>query len=93
MLNLAILGAEIAVTRKALGIRQTDLAKRSGVSRATIVALEGGRAGELGFNKLSRILAILRLEFRVGPMNNRRPTMEELMEQNAAVDPSLDRRG
>jgi transcriptional regulator with XRE-family HTH domain len=91
MLNLPIIGTEIAKRRKALRLRQSDVAERAGVSRATLDALENGRLGELGFAKVSRILAVVGLELRLGEAVRRRPTLEELREE-AAHDEDLGRR-
>lgn len=46
-------------------LRQLDLAERAGVSRATIEALENGRAAEIGFTRLARILATLGLGLEI----------------------------
>jgi len=75
------IGKEIGTARKAQGLRQTDLAARSGVSRATIDALENGRASDIGYSRLARILAVLGLELRLGPAASRRPTLDELLEE------------
>jgi len=91
MLNLPTIGTEVAKRRKALRLRQSDVAEKAGVSRATLDALENGRLGELGFAKVSRILAVVGLEFRLGEATRRRPTLEELMEE-AAHDEGLGRR-
>lgn len=65
MPNLATVGQQIASARKRAMLRQLDLAKRAGVSRATIDALENGRASEIGYSRLLRILAALGLELRI----------------------------
>lgn len=45
----ADLGAAVRARRRTLGLGQTDLAARAGVSRQWIVALEAGKSGaELG---------------------------------------------
>lgn len=91
MLNLPTIGTEVANRRKTLRLRQSDVAGKAGVSRATLDALENGRLGELGFAKVSRILAVVGLEFRLGEAARRRPTLEELMEE-AVHDEGLGRR-
>ncbi|HUL04997.1 MAG TPA: helix-turn-helix domain-containing protein [Candidatus Acidoferrum sp.] len=91
MLNLETIGTEVAKRRKALRLRQSDVAGKAGVSRATLDALENGRLGELGFAKVSRILAAIGLEVRLGEATRRRPTLEELLEE-AAHDEDLGRR-
>ena len=49
MLKLHSIGSQIVSRRKALGLSQSDLANKAGVSRATLEALENGRSGELWF--------------------------------------------
>ncbi len=72
------MGSLIAAKRKEHRLRQTDLAAATGLSRATIDALENGRASDLGVSKLSRILAVLGLELLIRPATNR-PTLDELL--------------
>ena len=83
MLDLPTIGTEIIKRRKALRLRQSDVAVRAGVSRSTVDAMENGRLGELGFGKVSRILAVVGLELLLREAVRRRPTLEELMEENA----------
>jgi len=78
MLALTDVGSRIAVARKGLKLSQKELASRAGISRATLEALENGRAGELGFSKLTRILAVLGLDLVLQEENQQRPTLEQL---------------
>ena len=80
------IGRKIAAQRKALQLRQTDLALRAQVSRATIDAIENGRATDIGYSKLARILAVLGLELRLGPASSRRPTLDELLRERGHGD-------
>ena len=82
-MSLGQLGKGISDARREQGLRQIDLAKRAGLSRATIDALENGRAADIGVSKLSRILGILGLELSIRPASNERPTLDELMEENS----------
>jgi transcriptional regulator with XRE-family HTH domain len=91
MLDLGSLGHHIAERRKTLKLTQADLARGAGVSRATLDALENGRAGELGFSKVSRLLAALGLELTLEPAGAHRPTLEDLIEEDRD-DQSLGRR-
>jgi DNA-binding XRE family transcriptional regulator len=79
MKTLAEIGKAIASARGASAFRQADLAMKAGLSRATIDALENGRASDIGVSKLSRILAVLGLELSIRPATNERPTLDELM--------------
>ena len=91
MSDLISIGTEIALRRKTLKLSQTDLARKAGVSRATLDALENGRAGELGYSKLAKLLAALGLELKLQPASSQRPTLDELMQEDRD-DKSLDRR-
>lgn len=78
MLALTDIGSRVATARKGLKLSQKDLASRAGISRATLEALENGRTGELGFSKLTRILAVLGLDLVLQEENQQRPTLEQL---------------
>jgi transcriptional regulator with XRE-family HTH domain len=78
MLSLTDIGSRIVSTRKALKLSQKELARKAGISRATLEALENGRSGELGFSKLTRILAVLGLDLALRDENQKRPTLEQL---------------
>ena len=91
MLDLTSIGEQIAKGRKKLNLTQAALARKAGLSRATVEALENGRAGEMGFSKVTRLLAALGLELRLQPAGSQRPTLDELMQENLN-DKSLDRR-
>jgi len=91
MLTLSSLGAQIAAKRKELRLTQAELAARSSISRATLDALENGRSGELGFSKITRLLSALGLGLKVQEPGSRRPTLDELIEEDRD-DQGLDRR-
>jgi transcriptional regulator with XRE-family HTH domain len=91
MLALSFIGAEIAAARKKREWSQADLAKRASVSRATLDALENGRAGEVGFSKMTKILAALGMELKLQESGSGRPTLDELMQEDTD-DQGLDRR-
>lgn len=91
MLPLPEIGEQVAARRKARKLSQTALARSAGVSRATLEALENARIGELGYAKLSRVLAVLGLEMALREARTR-PTLDDLMEENRH-DESLGRRG
>jgi len=91
MLDLISIGGQIAERRKTLKLSQAALARKAGVSRATLDALENGRAGELGFSKVTKLLAALGLELTLQTASSQRPTLDELMQEDRD-DKSLDRR-
>ena len=92
MLDLSCIGRTIAERRKTLKLSQAELSHKAGLSRATLDALENGRAGELGFSKVTRLLAALGMELTLQTSSSQRPTLEELMREDRD-DKSLDRRG
>ncbi len=91
MLDLISIGGQIAESRKTLKLSQAELARKAGVSRATLDALENGRAGELGFSKLTKLLTSIGLELTLQAARSHRPTLDELMQEDRD-DKSLDRR-
>jgi transcriptional regulator with XRE-family HTH domain len=82
MADLADIRAAITQARKRMRLRQADLAERARVSLTTVQMLEQGRAGEIGFSKLSRILAVLGLELRLAPAASVRPTLDDLRSED-----------
>jgi transcriptional regulator with XRE-family HTH domain len=82
MIGLGDLGRDIAKARKDARLTQVELAKRAGVSRATIDLLENGRAREIGYSKLVRILLVVGLELRLQPLALERPTLDDLMKED-----------
>ena len=92
MLSLIAVGEEVAAHRGRLKLTQSELARRAGISRATLDALENARAGELGFGKVMRLLTALGLDLAIEPAGARRPTLDDLMEENRKNDQSLDQR-
>ena len=91
MLDLSSVGGQIAERRKVLKLSQSALARKAGISRATVEALENARAGELGFSKLTKLLAVLGLELKLQTASSNRPTLDELLKEDRD-DQSLDRR-
>jgi transcriptional regulator with XRE-family HTH domain len=91
VLDLLSIGGQIAEARKRLKLSQTELSRKAELSRATLDALENGRAGEMGFSKVTRLLTALGLELRLQTASAQRPTLDELMQEDRD-DKSLDRR-
>jgi transcriptional regulator with XRE-family HTH domain len=91
MLPLSLLGEQISAKRKTLGLTQPMLAKKARVGLSTLDALENGRMGELGYSKITNILTALGLELKLQEASARRPTLDELMEEEGD-DKGLDRR-
>jgi hypothetical protein len=91
LLPLYLLGEQIAIKRKSLGLTKPTLAKKARVGLSTLDALENGRMGELGYSKITNILAALGLELTLQQASASRPTLEELMKE-ARDDDGLDLR-
>ena len=91
MLSLSSIAEQIRARRKARGLSQSALAQKARVSRATLDALQNGRLGELGYSKITSILAAVGLELKLQEASRRRPTLEELMNEERD-DQGLDRR-
>jgi transcriptional regulator with XRE-family HTH domain len=91
VLPLTLLGEHIATKRKTLGLTQPILAKKAKVGLSTLDALENGRLGELGYSKITNILAALGMELKLQEARAGRPTLDELMEEGRN-DQGLDRR-
>ena len=90
VLSLNEIGERVAKHRRDLRLTQSDLAERAALSRSSLDALENGRAGELGYNKILRILSVLGLDLEIRPIKSRRPTLEDLREEQH--DQGLERR-
>jgi HTH-type transcriptional regulator/antitoxin HipB len=60
--TLAELGEAVSARRKALGLNQSDVALRSGITRESLVRFERGQLSEFGSRKLLAVLAVLGLE-------------------------------
>lgn len=88
---LSSIGEQIAERRRTLGVSQAALAKQAKVGHSTLDALENGRLGELGLSKIIRLLSALGLELKIQEAAARRPTLEDLMDEDRD-DQSLDRR-
>jgi transcriptional regulator with XRE-family HTH domain len=86
MTDLHAIGEQIAANRKKMGLTQTALSHRVGVSRATLDALENGRSGQIGFSIVSRLLAAVGLELTLQPTPSTRPTLDELRAEDRSQD-------
>lgn len=79
-MDFAQTGTMIRDARKQAGLTQAELARRLGMSRATISQLENGVIGDLGIRKLAQIGDRLGLEIAIRP---RRPlTLHEAYARN-----------
>jgi transcriptional regulator with XRE-family HTH domain len=63
------IGKLIRKARKERKITQEELAKRAGLSRATIVSIEKGRIGSLSFASIISVLRIIGYDISVEKFN------------------------
>jgi transcriptional regulator with XRE-family HTH domain len=84
-MDLTTLGEAIKTARKGLGMTQTDLANHALVSRPTIARLETGRATDLGYRSLLRILNQVGLDLRLTTVNRGRPTLDDIMAESNSL--------
>lgn len=85
MIDLNDLGDEIKNARKQRKLTREKLAELSGLSRARIEALENGRVADMGFKRVLTLMNIVGLDFRLTTFNNKRPTLEDIMEEDEAA--------
>ncbi len=62
MQTLAELSEAVSARRKALGLNQSEVAARSGITRESLVRFERSQVSEFGSRKLLAVLAVLGLE-------------------------------
>ena len=86
MLDLRQIGEQVATTRRLHRLAQRDIAQQAGVSLRTVSLLENGRATDLGYSKLARILAAVGLELRLEQLASQRPTLDDLLREDAGDD-------
>ena len=79
-MNFAETGALIREARQKTKVTQGELARRLGMSRATISKIENGTIEEIGIRKFAQLCDRLGLEISVGL--RRPPTLNEAYEQN-----------
>jgi transcriptional regulator with XRE-family HTH domain len=81
-MNLQDLGETVKTERKRRGLTAQTLAQLANVDRTLISKLENKKLPELGYAKVSRILAILGLELSIRPEGGL-PTLNDLQRENA----------
>jgi transcriptional regulator with XRE-family HTH domain len=91
MPDLVELGSVIRTARRGQRLTQSDLARKSGVSRARIDALENARTAGIGFKPVLRLLNALGLDLQVTELDRGRPTLEDLMAGEEGDAAHLDR--
>jgi HTH-type transcriptional regulator / antitoxin HipB len=64
MQSVQELGNAVAERRRALGLKQGDVAARAGVAQAALSRFERGKLPEFGSRKLLAVLAVLGMELQ-----------------------------
>lgn len=85
-MNLLDLGMLVRDTRKRKKLTQAEVVKRSGVSRARLDALENGRVTDIKIRNVISILNAVGLDLKVVDATPRRPTLEDLMQEDEEED-------
>lgn len=62
------LGEAVATRRRALGLKQGDVAARAGIPQETLSRFERGKVAEFGSRKLMAVLAVLGMEVQFAEM-------------------------
>lgn len=70
-MNLIDIGKAVRSRREELGLSQGQLAHLSGLSRQTVVGLEGGTLSDLGVNRVGQLLSVLGLDISAPSTANR----------------------
>ena len=90
MQTLAELGEAVSTRRKALGLNQSEVSLRSGITRESLVRFERGQVSEFGSRKLLAVLAVLGLEIsftEVGASG----TLDELRRERVVLETECPR--
>lgn len=82
MMDLEEIGRAISSKRRSLKMTQATLATRANVGRTAIDELENGRARELGFTKVARLLSALDMGLRLTETPRNRPTLDDLLRED-----------
>jgi HTH-type transcriptional regulator/antitoxin HipB len=84
MQTLAELGGAVMARRKALKLRQSEVAMRSGITREALLRFERGQVSEFGSRKLLAVLAVLGLEISFTEVG-RSGTLDELRRERSGM--------
>ena len=68
MQTLLEVGEAVAARRRALGLKQGDVAVSAGISQEMLSRFERGKSAEFGARKLLAVLAVLGMELQIAEM-------------------------
>lgn len=83
MQTLAELGAAVAQRRKALGLKQREVAAQTGISADSLSRFERGAGPEFGARKLLLILGVLGMEMQFTEVGQA-DTLDDLRRERGA---------
>ncbi len=87
MQTLSELGEAVAARRRALGLKQAEVAMQAGIPAETLSRLERGRFAEFGTRKLLAVLATLGMELEFA-VQGQSGTLDELRRERGGGDTS-----
>lgn len=82
MQTLQELGEAVAARRRALGLKQADVATQAGITAESLSRFERGRSTEFGSRKLLAVLAVLGAELDV-VLTGQSGNLDELRRERA----------
>ena len=77
------LGAAVSERRRELGLKQGDVAAKSGITQESLSRFEKGRSPEFGSRKLLAVLAVLGMELKFVEMGTS-GSLDELRRERGA---------
>ena len=93
MQTLPELGEAVARRRKSLGLKQTDVAARAGVTAESLSRFERGRSAEFGARKVLAVLAVLHAELDIVSAGHAGNLDALRQERSAASRPAIGAKG
>lgn len=84
MQTLLELGEAVAVRRRALGLKQGEVATRAGISQDALSRFERGKLAEFGSRKLLAVLAVLGMELKITEVGSS-GSLDELRRERGGV--------
>lgn len=79
------LGEAIAQRRRALGLKQGDVAAIAGVAQSVLSRFERGKLSEFGARKLLLVLAVLGMELRFDEIGRDAGSLDELRKERGVA--------
>lgn len=79
------LGEAIAQRRRALGLKQGDVAAIAGVAQSVLSRFERGKLSEFGARKLLLVLAVLGMELRFDEIGGDAGSLDELRKERGVA--------